>query len=68
MPRVKETYFKITKGLEWTFENSLFRAYTKDSKDGFDKGFEFDWEASRLGKIINDGNALECKALLKSNY
>lgn len=72
-PRWPETFFKINFTNEWTFEKSIFSTYIRDSDDLLDKCFEFDWENSRLDKVLNtycttEESKNKCKEILKKEY
>ncbi|KAL4479127.1 hypothetical protein ABPG72_008957 [Tetrahymena utriculariae] len=68
-PRQPETYFRISKTDQWHRGISLFRDYIPDS-DALDKRcFEFDWQSSKLPKILEKGKDIEdCKKILQSVY
>ncbi|KAL4468589.1 hypothetical protein ABPG74_005092 [Tetrahymena malaccensis] len=72
-PRWPETFFKINFTNEWTFEKSIFSTYIRDSDDLISQCFDFDWENSRLDKILsqycmNQQMKDECKQILKKEY
>ncbi|EAR90532.2 hypothetical protein TTHERM_00120780 (macronuclear) [Tetrahymena thermophila SB210] len=72
-PRWPETFFKINFTNEWTFEKSIFSTYIRDSDNIISECFEFDWENSRLDKIlsqycINQQMKDDCKEILKKEY
>ncbi|KAL4432711.1 hypothetical protein ABPG74_011532 [Tetrahymena malaccensis] len=68
-PRQPETYFRISKTDQWHRGISLFRDYIPDS-DALDRRcFEFDWQSSKLPKILEKGKDIEdCKKILQSVY
>lgn len=68
-PRQPETYFRITKTDLWHRGVSLFRDYIPDS-DALDKRcFEFDWQTSKLPKLLEKGKDIDdCKKILQSLY
>lgn len=53
----------------WDFFKSVFRTYKPDDKQILNGCFEFDWENTKIHKIIKDGEELvKVKAYLKLNY
>ncbi|KAL4496016.1 hypothetical protein ABPG72_015438 [Tetrahymena utriculariae] len=72
-PRWPETFFKINFTNEWTFEKSIFSTFIRDSDSLISECFEFDWENSRLDKILsqyctNQQMKDDCKQILKKEY
>eukprot|EP00347_Sterkiella_histriomuscorum_P006983 403350697 len=53
----------------WSFFNSVFKDYKQDTIELLNECFEFDWDSSKLEKIIkNEEERLQCKVYLKSQY
>jgi len=53
----------------WDFNKSVFAQYQYDSEAVLHACFEFDWECSKLSKILKVPEEMEAiKAFLKENY
>ncbi|KAL4447089.1 hypothetical protein ABPG74_013941 [Tetrahymena malaccensis] len=68
-PRVPEKVVQLSAKSEWVVEKSIFKDYIKDTEDLIDKCFEFDFNQSRIAKVITDKDDLaKVKVILKENY
>ena len=55
--------------LPWNFKNSVFAPYKPDDDDILNQCFEFDWDHSKIGKILKDQEKiLKIKAMLRTYY
>ena len=53
----------------WDFSKSVFKDYKADSVNKLEECFEFDWERSKIPRIIKNEEELSaCKEYLKSVY
>ena len=53
----------------WDFFKSVFRTYKPDDKDVLEACFEFDWENTKIFKIVKNSDELnQVKDFLKENY
>ncbi len=53
----------------WDFSKSVFKDYKADTVNRLDECFEFDWESSKIPRIIkNEEELLVCKEYLRSVY
>ncbi|KAL4497331.1 hypothetical protein ABPG72_011266 [Tetrahymena utriculariae] len=68
-PRVPEKIVQLSAKSEWVVEKSIFKDFLKDTEDLIDKCFEFDFNQSRIAKLITDKDDLaRVKSILKENY
>ena len=71
IPRPPPKFMKAKKRLKtpWDFFKSVFRTYKPDDKQTLNSWFEFDWENTKIHKIIKIGAELKMvKDFLKENY
>lgn len=53
----------------WDFSKSVFKDYKADTANRLDECFEFDWESSKIPRIIKNEEELSaCKEYLRSVY
>ena len=53
----------------WDFFKSIFRTYKPDDKETLEACFEYDWENTKIHKIVKNNDELsEVKDFLKDNY
>lgn len=53
----------------WDFSKSVFKDYKADTVNKLDECYEFDWESSKIPRIIKNEEELSaCKEYLKSVY
>lgn len=53
----------------WDFFKSVFRTYKPDDKKILNGCFEFDWDHTKIGKVVKNGDdVVKVKRFLKQNY
>ena len=53
----------------WDFFKSVFRTYKPDDKKILNNCFEIDWENTKIGKVVKNGDDIvKVKRFLKENY
>ena len=71
VPRPPPKFLTARKRLKtpWDFFKSVFRTYKPDDKQTLNSWFEFDWDNTKIHKIIKVGSDLKLvKDFLKENY
>ncbi len=53
----------------WDFSKSVFKDYKADSINRLDECFEFDWESSKIPRVIkNEEELTNCKEYVRGVY
>ncbi|CAD8122767.1 unnamed protein product [Paramecium sonneborni] len=73
-PREEERTYDLTQYMNkkqtfWSYEISIFKNYQPDNEELIDECFEYDFQSSKINRIVRDPNELlEVKELLREYY
>ncbi|CAD8208269.1 unnamed protein product [Paramecium pentaurelia] len=73
-PREEERTYDLTQYMNkkqtfWSYEISIFKNYQPDNEELIDECFEYDFQSSKINRIVRDPNELmEIKELLREYY